>query len=104
MQSKAIELNVWVLPQTDLTEEELSVRIMNGININGEEHSIGISPVWQTVMAFAKWVTGTISPIYINNGNGAWEVLKPSPTPQPKEYISDEQLYELFIQSQQSPL
>lgn len=52
--------------------------------------------VKQECIAFAKWVTGTINPIYICNGNGVWEVIKPSPTPQPKEFISDEALYELF--------
>ena len=50
-------------------------------------------------IGFAKWVTGTINPIYICNGNGTWEVIKPSPTPQPKEFISDEALYELYLLS-----
>lgn len=96
--TKPIELSVWV--NTDLTEEELVIRIIKGINIGGEEHGIGISPIWQTVVPFAKWVTGTINPIYINNGNGAWEIIKPSPTPKPKEFISDEALYNLFIEEQ----
>jgi len=93
---KAIELSVWVM--TDLTEEELVVRIMNGINSGGEEHGIGIAPIWQTVMPFTKWVAGSINPIYVNNSNGAWEVIKPSTTPQPKEFISDEALYNLYLQ------
>ncbi len=41
-----VELSVWVM--TELTEEELVMRIMKGINIGGEEHGIGISPIWQT--------------------------------------------------------
>ena len=56
----------------------------------------------QEVIEFHRWATGRIDEIYMPTMNGRWEIMKPSPVKMPPEYITDEQLYEKFIQSKET--
>lgn len=50
-------------------------------------------------IGFAKWITGSINPIYIGDGNGRWQILRPTLVAKKNEIITDDQLYELYQQS-----
>ncbi len=54
----------------------------------------------QEAIAFAIWIRGNINPLYMYTGLNVWEVITPTKQqPAEREYITNDQLYELYLQS-----
>ena|ERR1022692_2186529 len=53
----------------------------------------------EKAIGFRKFSIGDLSRIYLYNGNGTWTVVVPSKKITKHEIITDDQLYDLYIES-----
>lgn len=77
-------------------------------NLSNEEVVGDVSNVYAAMdqwakiqgMQFESFIHGDISKICYRNNDGTWNITRPSKIPQPDEILTDDQMWNLFLQHQ----